>query len=226
MGGWNAPIDNYCERIGPSFWSEPLNAVTNLAFILAALLAWRSAARAGRVEWMVLVMVALALAVGTGSFLFHTFATRWAGAADTIPILLFILFQLFAATRRYFGAPWLVAAAAPALFMGFVPLFLAGWRALLPGIGFSEGYLPVLVALALYGLALRARRHPAAGWLLAAALVFAVSLTFRSIDGPVCSSFAQGTHFMWHLLNGLLLWIVIEGFVRHGAPLAAARARG
>jgi len=30
-------IDNYCERIDPSFWSEPVNAMTNLAFIVAAL---------------------------------------------------------------------------------------------------------------------------------------------------------------------------------------------
>ena len=38
---WTDPIDAYCERLGPGFWAEPLNAWTNLAFLLAALLAPR-----------------------------------------------------------------------------------------------------------------------------------------------------------------------------------------
>ena len=29
-------IDNYCERIDPAFWSEPVNALTNLSFLLVA----------------------------------------------------------------------------------------------------------------------------------------------------------------------------------------------
>ena len=34
-------IDIYCERLGPGFWAEPLNATSNLAFIVSAtLLAW------------------------------------------------------------------------------------------------------------------------------------------------------------------------------------------
>ena len=34
---WLAPVDAYCERTGPEYWSEPVNALTNLAFLLAAL---------------------------------------------------------------------------------------------------------------------------------------------------------------------------------------------
>ncbi len=41
---WLTPIDNYCERLGPGFRAEPLNAATNGAFLAAALYAlvlWR-----------------------------------------------------------------------------------------------------------------------------------------------------------------------------------------
>lgn len=38
---WNATIDAYCERLGPGFWGEPLNAISNLAFCLTAWLVWR-----------------------------------------------------------------------------------------------------------------------------------------------------------------------------------------
>ena len=34
---WSAPIDAYCERLGPQFWAEPVNAATNGAFLIAAL---------------------------------------------------------------------------------------------------------------------------------------------------------------------------------------------
>ena len=34
---WLETIDGYCERIDASFWSEPLNAVTNVIFLLTAI---------------------------------------------------------------------------------------------------------------------------------------------------------------------------------------------
>ena len=39
---WSESIDMYCERTDPGLWSEPLNALTNLAFLLAALFAYLS----------------------------------------------------------------------------------------------------------------------------------------------------------------------------------------
>ena len=40
---WLESIDLYCERTGPELWSEPLNALSNLAFIGVAALLWRRA---------------------------------------------------------------------------------------------------------------------------------------------------------------------------------------
>ena len=34
-------LDKYCERTAAELFNEPLNAITNLAFLLAAYLAWR-----------------------------------------------------------------------------------------------------------------------------------------------------------------------------------------
>ena len=78
---WNAQVDGYCERLAPGLWAEPWNAVTNLAFVLAAIWVWR---RGGDVP--VRVLAAILFVIGIGSGLFHTFATRWAGVADVLPI--------------------------------------------------------------------------------------------------------------------------------------------
>ena len=71
-------LDNYCERVGPEFWSEPLNAMTNAAFLIAALAAfliWRRKTPNDLAGFGLIVVLA---AIGIGSFLFNTFAKRWA----------------------------------------------------------------------------------------------------------------------------------------------------
>ena len=32
---WSTPVDLYCERLGPSFWAEPVNAFSNAAFLIS-----------------------------------------------------------------------------------------------------------------------------------------------------------------------------------------------
>ena len=73
-------VYSYCERgFDPAFWAEPFNAVSNGAFILAGLAAAVMLARSPRsdralFEWILILLVLL---IGTGSFMFHTYATIW-----------------------------------------------------------------------------------------------------------------------------------------------------
>ena len=76
MESSSAYIDGYCERVAQGFWGEPLNAVTNLAFIIAAVISWRSI-RGHNMPYLYVLSIILFL-IGVGSFLFHTFATSWA----------------------------------------------------------------------------------------------------------------------------------------------------
>ena len=71
---WTATIDGYCERTGAGLWSEPLNAATNAAFLVAALVMWRRT-EGGRAP-VEAALVALLALIGVGSALFHTFAAR------------------------------------------------------------------------------------------------------------------------------------------------------
>lgn len=200
----NQGLDLYCERTGPEFWSEPLNAVTNAAFLLAAVfafLAWRRRP----VDVPVLLLIGLIAVIGIGSFLFHTYATRWAVIADTAPITLFIFGYFFLAMRRFFQL---------GLIVSFVLLaaFVAGSVASVPLLaivfGGSAGYVPALVCLVVVGVLLLATNRPRGPGLLAAGGIFALSLGFRMLDAPVCAAFPLGSHFMWHILNALLLYVL------------------
>ena len=64
------PIDIYCERLDSSIWAEPINAVTNFAFVLAAIIMWFRCKNL--VEGKVLAV--LLFSIGCGSLLFHILA--------------------------------------------------------------------------------------------------------------------------------------------------------
>lgn len=207
-------IDIYCERTGPEFWSEPVNAITNLAFIFAAFFLVRMILRAdpaARRDVGVWVLTGLVFVIGVGSSLFHTFATRWALLSDVIPIALFILIYTWYAVRRFVGAPAWVCGLSVAAVLGLA-------MAVPPLTGFRGGsYVAALTALIVIGGYLRlARAHPGGPALLAAAAVFAVSLTLRTIDEPLCAVLPLGTHFLWHVLNGCVLFLVVRALVLFG----------
>ncbi|WP_436500888.1 ceramidase domain-containing protein [Actinokineospora sp. HUAS TT18] len=195
------PVDAYCERTDPSFWSEPANAVTNLAFLIAAFYAYRYAAR-GRVPASVAVLVLLLVAIGLGSFTFHTVATRWAAALDTTPILAFMLTYVAVFARLFLEIPWRRAWLA-------IPVFIAFAAAL--NLVVRGTYVPALLGMFVFAGWLWARgERRFAGWFAGIGVLFGVSLTLRTIDGPVCGSFPLGTHFAWHLLNATVLYLLIR----------------
>ena len=115
-------IDIYGERLGPGLWAEPLNAVTNLAFIFAglALVAGLRRDAAARRDWAVVALVVLIFLVGIGSGLFHTFAVVWAALADVIPVGLFILLYMYLALYRFIALPLWGALAGVAVVLGLV----------------------------------------------------------------------------------------------------------
>jgi hypothetical protein len=210
-------LDVYCERAGAAgLWAEPVNLLTNAAFLLAALLAARhllAAPRLGvRTTWDLWLLVLLLAAIGIGSGLWHSFATRWAVLADVIPITLFINLYLLS-----FG--WRALALRPlslaGLWLGYqalsVGLVAATGPALLNG---SIGYLPALVFLVGFWGALHRRADPLAPTLLAASALFTVSLTLRTLDAALCEALPPGLHFGWHLLNALLLYLLLDGLIR------------
>ncbi|WP_062111009.1 ceramidase domain-containing protein [Aureimonas sp. AU40] len=208
---WTAPIDAYCERLGPGFWAEPVNAVSNAAFLLAALWAFMRWRRQGRGDGAVLLLIALVAVIALGSFLFHTFANRWSALADVLPIALFIYGFFALALHRLVGL-----GLAAGLF-GTLAFALAGqFGAPLaePLLGSSSAYLPALLALLGIGAWLVWNGRPGGRGLLWAVGIFTLSLAFRMMDEPLCPHWPLGTHFLWHGLNALVLALCLRVALR------------
>ena len=180
----------YCERgTNEALWAEPINAISNAGFILAALIFWQLVLWRPREERSAdhYLFVALVFLIGFGSLAFHLYADQGTALADVIPIAVFMLVYLGFALNRFLGVPpgWTVLLA-----IGFAGLIgFAGqvhcWDG---GIGLpgsapdakpclngSMAYLPALGALIIVGMVAAERHHKAAPYILAAAVVFAVS---------------------------------------------------
>ncbi len=258
---WNATIDAYCERLGPGFWGEPLNAISNLAFCLTAWLVWwrwhapqraRSAPKQAQgpasrtglasgsgatslssgatLRWDINTLLTLQVLIGAGSFAFHTFATRWAGALDVLAIALYLHFFLAVYAHRVLAVRWPRAWLGMPAFLLLSQLATLLWAqasvlldaSALKAVG---GYLGAwTVLLLLVGHSLR-QGLPCAPTLAGAAAVFALSLCVRQLDMPLCHAWPWGTHFAWHLLNATTLGLTSQAMVRMSEKTGQAPRR-
>ncbi|WP_299480267.1 ceramidase domain-containing protein [uncultured Roseibium sp.] len=201
-------LNNYCERVGPEFWSEPLNAITNAAFLIAAVIAFLIWRKKTPDDWTGLALIVILAAIGIGSFLFHTFATVWAVLADVIPIVIFIHVYLFFALNRFLKLPWWAALGIVIAFLVATVLFADTLFA--PFVGSSAGYVPALLAIFVVGSLFSRKDKKLGAQVLLTGLVFLVSLTFRTLDEPLCAHIEFGIHFMWHILNAVVLFLLIR----------------
>jgi hypothetical protein len=185
-------MDVYCERVGPGLLAEPLNAVSNVSFLLAAWAAWVLAERTGTLSAGVRALITLAASVGVGSILWHTYPTSLTLILDIVPILFFIIWFIWLYTRHIIGMRSIFAVASAAAFL--IATFLV-----IPYSGVLHGalvYTPGLMVVLVLGVFHATERTVARYTLLAAAGVYLAALFFRTIDNEVCPVLPIGTHFL------------------------------
>ena len=228
----------YCERgTNGALLAEPINAASNAGFLLAGLIGLVLVFRRPKEEQSadLFLIAALIVLIGLGSLAFHLFATQAMELADVVPIGVFMLVYLGFALNRLLCVPpgWTVL-----IVIGFAAIVsvstqLKCWAGAVgfPGpevIGATEclngsiGYLPALLAMFIVGALLRERGHRAAPYILWAAVIFTVSVGLRSLDMALCGTLTFdgrkiGTHFAWHLLNALALFLLFKGALEAGA---------
>ncbi len=208
----NDYIDNYCERLEPGLWAEPLNAVTNAAFLVAAFLAWLLARRENAVNVQTVILIALIAMIGVGSALFHTFATTLTLLSDVFPILLFQIAFIWFYSLFVMKLSVIKAAGLFGVFMVLTVLAEKAPAHILNG---SLGYGPAILFLFGFGIWHWRTKMRERYVLLIASIVFMISLASRSVDMAVCDALPFGTHFMWHILNGCVLYLAVRGFIKN-----------
>jgi hypothetical protein len=207
-------LDFYCERLDPSFWAEPVNALTNLGFVIVGLWALvqfyrleRPSADSRISRLRIHVLCWFLILIGLGSFLFHTTANNLTIFADLIPIFIFTSVYLYHSTRRLLNmSAFLSGLLLIFCIVSMVILELMVPRSILNG---SALYFPPLIFLFSIGYLLFRQNKFFGKYYLLGAFTFLGAIVFRTLDLIVCPDFPLGTHFLWHLLNSLCLGFLI-----------------
>lgn len=209
MDYWTTPLDDYCERLGPGLLAEPLNAISNISFFIASYFAFRLIYQSPHNHRGTLWLSTLLFIIGIGSSLYHSFANQWSLQADTIPIYLFMLSFMFLYGRdigtKHFHRGISIGVIFSTLFIASVLSFAQLPQHWLNG---SIFYMPAWIFM--LGLSIYHYLQLHSKTLIYALALFTVSLTFRSIDMDVCQTLPKGTHFIWHLCNGAVLYLAIK----------------
>lgn len=228
FGDLNRPIDIYCERTTSALSAEPLNAISNIAFLIGAWVAWRLQKRHPNSELhgAIRALCIIIAVVGIGSTTFHTVATRWAEWADVIPILVFMIFYCWLILTVFFRWPvWLKILTTLVFFAATFYLESDSFEEILWG---GAMYVPTLFFLLAAGIGIWRRDADAGKAFFAAAALFALSFTARTIDKPLCDALPIGTHYFWHLFNAAVLFLLVRTLILHapGAEEVPEEASG
>ncbi|MFN8792530.1 MAG: ceramidase domain-containing protein [Bdellovibrionales bacterium] len=199
-------LDFYCERIAAGFWGEPFNALSNVSFLVAGL--WGFSRAKAQDQGFSRFLSGLCIAVGLGSFLFHTFASKGTHLLDLLPIFVFTFVFVNFTLRSILGiGPFSSRGLVALLVIVMAGLEFGTPKSILNG---SLLYAPILALLAAVSIILRQRRSVYFPLFIAMTGIFFVSLVARTLDQDVCDAFPWGTHFVWHILNGACLALMIQ----------------
>lgn len=198
----------FCERHSTSLLAEPLNLGSNLFILLAAaVLAHRAIALRShhQVPASAQALVALIAVVGMASTIFHMAPQLWSLWLDEQAINLFVLWFMACFARWMLGLPWGASLAVVPAFMAYAWLV----RTIFPDFGLDIArFLPAAFGLIALTVVLARRNDPAWRAFGGAAAAFVVGLILNRADGSLCGPLPTGTHFLWHTLCGVTMFLI------------------
>jgi hypothetical protein len=201
----------YCERTTDGILSEPLNSLTNLAFIIISFLIFKKF----REEKFSIIFSVLIFSIGVSSLLFHSVPNRITGTMDMFFILIFILMYLFSINNFIFKHSKITSL----LFSLFAPILYYYLGNILkqnvPFLGDSSFYIIILLHLYIIYFYTFFKAIQSRLYLMIANLIFTLSILFRALDIYACEFNLYGTHFVWHVLNSFVLFMLIMFFYKN-----------
>ena len=210
----NRYIDVTCERTQYGFFEEPLNVLSNIGFFIATYYLLKLARSKGKQPFSMYFMIYICSVIGVGSMVFHTTARMWAAVYfDIMPI------AFFAATLMFLFASHILR-------LGIIGTTIMLSLLIFENVVFKslinhapDGYvslIPCAFFLMFMSCYMGLTKNVSTRNIAIATTIAVIAISFRATDMYFCSIFPYGTHFLWHALMSLFMYIVIrELIIRH-----------
>lgn len=200
-------VPQYCERVGNSIFSEPINLLSNLAFFITVILLYKEYKNIKKVNfeyWFILITF---LVVGIGSSLWHSLRSPLGFTLDSVPILIFLL-SLFFVILKELTTDYKKAIILTTFFLSLQFILSYLFSNFLNGsvLHVTSGVIFFSIIIWIRKKYSRILKNIVIGLLL-----YILAIIFRSIDNLVCPYFPLGTHFMWHILNAGGAYFAVKG---------------
>lgn len=195
----DASTYQYCENMTGYLMTQPTNVLSNIVFWLAAYWLWHHRSRFILPIYKVILLAIGAFFVGYNSAIWHYLGTQWSLLLDISSICFYAVISMYLVFRDRLLWPRLLSFAAIMLtiasaiwFKDFMPhVFTLN----------SGAFIPLVIGLTGLGIYMKS------GDVILAGLSLGTGLLFRVIDLASCSYIPFGTHFLWHILAGVALWL-------------------
>jgi len=205
------PYTEYCERAGSSSWNaEPVNAVTNLAFFVAAWFIWKLLEKHKITDWKWQLLPVSVFLIGIGSSLYHTFRSPLTMLADAVPIYLFFLVYFFLFSKAFLKRTKRAVMVTVLFAATLLLVTIYTPRELLNG-----SIRHFLNAATLLGMAVvvRVKFGRKANLFFSVFAVYSLAILGRTIEPAVCQFFPVGTHFSWHILTAASAYLATRALL-------------
>lgn len=194
-------ISTHCEKpLG--FISEPVNTLSNIAFFISAYFIYKL--NRPRLFW-------LSLLIGLGSTTYHAFNNPFTLIIDVLPVYAFIIYFIYA-IATYTTKNILIRFLIP-LSLIFIQIFVLKN---LPAFILDIPTLHIinLLFLCLLIIWFYKRLGKVALKFIPVVFMYGLAISVRGLDMPVCPINNFGTHFLWHILASLTIYLAVRTLVK------------
>ena len=179
-------VFNYCERTSITIFDEPVNTVSNLAFILCGLyLIFKKKKKSSIFPYLIIF-------IGIGSFLYHLKPTPLFATLDVLAIVLFIFFYNYYLNKKVF-----LNSIIHSIFSSILLILVSFYfgKLLMDTILATSSFYVILLIYMICML-IFLNKKPKKSYFTGAIILFFISIFFRSLDQYTCKYLSFGSHFI------------------------------
>lgn len=202
------PANNYCERLSDVIWAEPINALSNGAFLVSAF-AVHSLLKKHKLGGYYAILPFQLGIVTLGSLLWHTVRNPFSQILDGGLLYIFIA-TLVLFLLKLLSGRWVFAC------MGVVSIVVLQVAIFLFLPALRDTPIRHVVALLIFGViavwTVKKMRRVSPNMVIALSC-YVMAIVAKAFDLPLCSFIPIGTHFLWHVFGAVAGYYSVAALV-------------